>query len=79
MNFLAHSIQPAAGAVGVTSRVQLPAVGRAGLTRYGFFDGQLRLPTPAANQAGWSRNGLAQHRAQHRAQCRANCMSKANF
>lgn len=79
MNFLAYSIQPAAGAAGVISRVQLPAVGRAGLMHSDLFAGRLRLPASPVNQVGRSRNGLVQHRAQHRAQCRANCMSKANF
>ncbi|WP_070727315.1 hypothetical protein [Hymenobacter lapidarius] len=77
MNFWANSLQPIAGAMGVSSRVQLPAAGRIAISCLANVRG---LPSGQAAPSGSSqRSGLAQHRSQHRAQCRANCMSKANF
>ncbi|WP_046246145.1 hypothetical protein [Hymenobacter terrenus] len=78
MNFLASPLQPAAGAVGISSRVQLPATGRVALL---FPElGGKTLPAPSAgNSPAHQPGGMTRHRSQHRAQCRAACMSKANF
>ena len=79
MNFWANSLQPVAGATGVISRVQLPAVGHVAIS---VFEAGGSRSLPASAAAGGhdqQRNGVARHQAQHRAQCRANCMSKANF
>ncbi|GAB3874452.1 hypothetical protein GCM10028824_27720 [Hymenobacter segetis] len=78
MIFRANSLQPVAGATGVTSRVQLPAAGSIAIS---LFDANSRaLPANTASAGrNQSRGHLAQQQAQHRAQCRANCMSKANF
>lgn len=78
MNFWVNSFQPVAGATGVTSRVQLPPVGRVAIS--GLEAGGRPLPTAAAAHGrDQARRATARHQAQHRAQCRANCMSKANF
>ncbi len=77
MNFWANSLQPVAGAMGVSSRVQLPAAGRIAVS---YLDKVRGLPSDhSASLANTQRSGLARHQAQHRAQCRANCMSKAKF
>lgn len=78
MNFWVNSFQPVAGATGVVSRVQLPAVGRVAIAPLGLS--RRALPVLASSAAhSQQRDGLSNQRAQHRAQCRANCMSKANF
>jgi len=78
MNFWANSSQPVAGAMGVVSRVQLPAVGQIAIAPLDL--GRRALPVLAsAAIENRQRGSLHTHRAQHRAQCRANCMSKANF
>ena len=78
MNFLAFSFQPAAGAAGITFRVQLPASGRPMLA-HSQFGGKALPPVSGAETPRTQRVGPIQHRAQHRVQCRSNCMSKANF
>lgn len=79
MNFRANSLQPVAGATGVTSRVQLPTPGRMAISLFENGGGRT-LPVPAvAFVRGQQPANLARHQALHRAQCHANCMSKANF
>ncbi len=77
MVFLAFPIQPAAGATGVTSRVQPPVAGRSAFapSEIGRVKG---LPAAPADR-DQPRGALASRRTQYRAQCRANCMTKANF
>ena len=79
MNLLAFSLQPAASAAGVISRVQLPAVGRSAFAAVDLRSVQGRPFPSATDERTRPHAGLMQHRAQHRAQCRAACMSKANF
>ncbi|WP_310392672.1 hypothetical protein [Hymenobacter sp.] len=79
MNFLANSFQPAAGAAGVVSRVQLPTAGRENILHPELCGGKALPLMPPATARPPQGGALAKHRAQHRAQCRANCMSKANF
>ncbi|OGX82416.1 hypothetical protein BEN47_18595 [Hymenobacter lapidarius] len=78
MNFLAFAIQPAAGAAGVVSRVQLPVAGRSAFAHpeIGRVKGLL---SAAAADRDQPRGALDSQRTQYRAQCRANCMTKANF
>lgn len=79
MIFRANSLQPVAGATGITSRVQLP---KAGSIAALLFDARYGRPLPAPDAAaprGQQRGPLVRQQARHRAQCRANCMSKANF
>lgn len=79
MNFLAYPLQPAAGAAGISSRVQLPATGRVAFSLPELSVGKA-LPGPATlGLHNRQPDGMGQHRSQHRAQCRAACMSKANF
>ena len=79
MNFLAFPTQPAAGAAGVTSRVQLPAVGHSAFAPLFLSSGKSRAVGSVVGDRDQPRGSLMYQRAQHRAQCRANCMSKANF
>ena len=79
MNFLAYPIQPAAGAAGVSSRVQLPAAGRSAFAAIDLCSLKGRPFGAASVGHEQPRGGLVHQRAQHRAQCRANFMSKANF
>ncbi|WP_143080259.1 hypothetical protein [Hymenobacter arizonensis] len=79
MNFRTLPFSPAAGAVGVASRVQLPMAARSAIFHPELSkDNYLPRPSTGAAQDR-QRTGPSQHRAQHRAQCRAMCMSKANF
>ena len=79
MNLLAYPIQPAAGAAGVTSRVQLPAAGRSAFAAIDLrsLNGRPFAAAPMGRDS--LRGGVLHQRSQHRAQCRAACMSKANF
>ena len=78
MIFRANSLQPVAGATGVTSRVQLPSAGRLATNPLGL-NGRSALPDTVAATRRDARGHLGQQRMQHQVQCRANCMSKANF
>ena len=79
MQFLVSPFQPAAGAAGVVSRVQLPVAGRSAFAAIDLRSVKDRPIFSAADDRNRLQAGLAQHRSQHRAQCRAACMSKANF
>ncbi|WP_201978059.1 hypothetical protein [Hymenobacter rubidus] len=79
MNFLAYPLQPAAGAAGVSSRVQLPAVGRSAFSAIDLTNVKGRAFGAASVGRDPLRGGVMHQRSQHRAQCRAACMSKANF
>ena len=79
MNFLAYSIPPAAGAAGVTSRVQLPAAGRSAFAAIDLCAVKGLSFAAATTGREQPRNGALRQRLQHRAQCRAACLSKANF
>lgn len=79
MHFLAFTIQPAAGAAGIISRMPLPVAGRAALAHAEL--GRARTLPAVAGLGGREqpRGSLARQRTQHHVQCRANCMAKANF
>jgi hypothetical protein len=79
MQFLVAPFQPAAGAAGVVSRVQLPVAGRSTFPAIDLRGVKGRAVLSAADERNRLHAGLAQHRSQHRAQCRAACLSKANF
>ena len=79
MIFWVNSLQPVAGATGIVSRVQLPAVGRVAISVFEAGGSRALPASAAAGGHGQRRGNAARHQAQHRAQCRANCMSKANF
>ena len=79
MIFRANSLQPVAGATGVISRVQLPAVGRVSVSLFDAMPYRTAPVTEDTRLRNAPRGHLARQQAQHRAQCRANCMSKANF
>lgn len=78
MNFLASAIQPAAGAAGVVSRVQLPVAGRAAFVHPELGRAKGLPPVATPNGREQPRGTLAGQRTQHRAQCRANCMTKCH-
>ena len=80
MIFRANSLQPVAGATGVSSRVQLPTAGRIAMSLFGAGNSRALPARPDAARHDPPRGHLAQQQqTQYRAQCRANCMSKANF
>ena len=79
MNLQVFAIQPAAGAAGVTSRIQLPVAGRAAFVHPQLGRARTLPAVGGPNGREQPRGSLTRQRTQHHVQCRANCMAKANF
>jgi len=65
MNFRTLPIQPAAGAAGVVSRVQLPAAGRIALVYLALHSGKILPPSPTTDGRNRQREGRAWYRTQY--------------